>query len=356
MPNRIPPALALRLDHLRQDEGAREELQRKVEADKQTKLRRRRSPRGTSAVPSPRSARRIPAADSAIDGQPPPPPMTGEEAPLVTGGTSAPLNDDLTQRMQQLTPQSHAAGSQRRRLPSPLVTHLPPMPNPGQLPPIPKIKSAHIIERARALTSSGGKALDPLQQSTAPEAALIRTRTKRLELAHGHFHTGSTMTETERAMASMNTVPLEVTDSEALKHAQRMEAVADRMKRTSARDFVTASRVPSTLAQDTDLLSDHRTPYVDMYTRDKESGRKRDKNAELSPRSIRIPPPVAPFSPPSTALPPDKPLLLHGGRHREHIDDIEIRAARALLSKGLSIYRRGDNGVSKAQQSIGIGA
>jgi len=306
---RMPPALAARLAHYREDDAARAELESKV----YHYTRKTSSPRAAAPVPVIATV-----ADVAL-------------AAVAAAATSA------SPRAEELTPRRAAVAGRRKPPPPPAVEPvvIEPMPVVGALPALPdelSQASAYLIERAR-----GTRCVDPAQQ--AKGGAVVRAREKRLEIGPGHFRTGCYLSQNERFEIYGQSEPLEVVDKAALAREQQLDQQFDRFRWLHG-DFVTGSRLPDAALDDGRLVSHDK--FVDARVRN--AARPRDKNAEISPRRPPLPEAPPPFELPSLALPPAHPMLLHGGRRRQEIDGVEVRACRALLSGSLSIHRRGAGG------------
>ena len=347
---RIPPALAARLMLYREDENAAAELAMRVQEYQRARRESKRwklSPRDeATGSASPRLARAsvttgsVSADGGGEDGAPPP----GRGS--SRGANATPPREG--------TPRTGALSGRRHALTLTVDPSIEPLPVPGPLPPVPDSPSAPLIERARGWSP---RALDPLQKGDDPSTATVRGRERRSELSTGYFRTGMGTTEVERISSATASLPIEVKElvhhprgrfvplTERQRREQKLAAVESRM-RWCGSEFVAGSR-PTTpaaevLARDASLRADCQTPFVDAVQREQETGRHRNKVHELSPRTPRLPPqsiqplPVVDPEP----HPDEHPLLMHGGRLRHEVDAVEIRAARAILSKHLTIYRR----------------
>jgi hypothetical protein len=130
-------------------------------------------------------------------------------------------------------------------------------------------------------------------------------------------------------------------------------------------DFTLVSRIPSTALADASVLASHRTPFVDAAKREQRTYRQRDRSAEVSPRRERLPPVLAaPLSldeiqqqlelqqgeAPATATEgatgtacsarAPHTEALHAMHRVREIGEVEMSAARALISTRLSIHRK----------------
>ena len=233
-----------------------------------------------------------------------------------------------------------------------IIEPMPPPPLPDNVSP----QVAALIERAR-----GDRMRDPLETGSV----LIRKRCKALEL-DGSFRCGMGSTEVDRLVPALGCSSDGAASSGGCTPRQvGLEAAAKWL----GPDFTLTSRIPSTALADASVLTSHRTPFVDAAKREQSTYRQRDRSAEVSPRLERLPPALAaPLSiveieqqqsealakrggtgatttAGSATAPARSPRAAHAealhAMHRvREIGDVEMSAARALISTRLSIHRK----------------
>lgn len=283
---KLPSQLARRIDELREDEGAREQLQRRVQMG-QRALRKRSKP--TSQVSARaqlmqklelehvpewgaggKASASAPARSSAVAGGH----RASGEAPPAAAPASSTSGATGLPSAQRAKPQGHEhAKTVRRRKDAGARREVAPPPPPS----MPAVQE--MFERAR-----GDRARDPAEMQ-GPSSAVVRPRHKRLELAGDFtFYNGSASDRLADVAARCE--PLEAPVHHETRPATLPPKPGPEASKWKGGDFVQTRAEHSTIS-DTALLQNHRLPFLDFSEREQIALRQRDAASEIAPRRPR---------------------------------------------------------------------
>ena len=321
---RFPKALAQRIDALRIDDVAREQLHVRVHAAQ-------RARRGEAATVAGLSASAQPTvAGWGVDGS------LWSTAPARASLGAAGEPRPMRREREVATSQPRNSSSSRRH------RDIAPPPPPD----MPVVRD--LLERVR-----GDRSRDPAELQ-GPSSSVVRLRHKRVELAGDFTYPRGTASE-RLTEAATRCEPLEAPVLRENRLVSLPPKPGARASKWKAGDFV-QTRVAYSLISDTALLQNHRVPFMDFAKREQIPLRHRDYACEITPRRHRrvVRRLLAtrhddlgriPTSFGSDELDPAE-VQVCGARtssatrpashHRHHA---LMQTARLLLSTGLSIHR-----------------
>jgi hypothetical protein len=314
---KFPPALAERINALREDEHLREQLQHRVSDLKAAKSA---SAAATISTLTPRQqlVQQLAQKNASVLGMA----AVGAPAPAPSAAASPRIPKAGRRKPRSPPPSNAAAGGSST---SASASHtVPPLPLAERPPPLPEKSewAAGLIESAR-----GHRVRDPLEAGSSG-ASLVRRREKGLELG-GAFRTGVGDTEVERLeQAASSCAPLDVYSGGSPSVTPRRSSSA----RWISGDFL-HTRVEHSRMADTTLLANHRAPFLEASKRAQLALRQRDRSAELSAR-------VRPILPARAIRLPRAAAAVAEDGMSSSLDQVEMATARMLLSTSLSLYRK----------------
>ena len=351
---RLPPKLAERLSRLRDDEEARDTLDREV-YEHRRELQKKHSERAGGPSPRQGFVQQLAKKDAAgglggdilLQQQVPPKrsPRSGRRA--------------VADVQPQGVPSSLTASTASVVVPSYVSEAYPPLGGSNEEPwfrgtIVDRIgqTAAETIEKAR-----GHRVRDPLEVA-GTGASVVRRREKGLELG-GAFRTGKASSEAERlatiaSACALEEGPREVYDALPGGGAGSFQASVDRAgAAASLRDAVNVgitghlaaaswlggdfvrTKIDQSTMSDTALLDGHRAPYVDGTAKAQQTGRHRNRAKEVSPR-VQLPSDMSALDPWRGIRPAREAAELERADGRSgQIDSLEMQTQRMLVSSVL---------------------